>query len=151
MRHGRRERDGASVAPDSNPRCTGCDGDDRGGADSHPACTGSADLRRAESQNKVGMSSSEDRQPHHNPQNLGLIESPSPKSPAVGRIPDQPEVTVPIATTSKALPGTRLRVLSWSSLQRASAVPETYQLDPLSATMSPYVFIACRITRACGG
>jgi hypothetical protein len=29
---------------------------------------------------------------------------------------------------------------------RSSGTPDTYQLDPLSATTSPYVFIACRIT-----
>lgn len=49
----------------------------------------------------------------------------------------QPVVTGPIWTTSKALPGTSLRVLSWSSSQRASGVPETYQSEPLSARIIP--------------
>ena len=49
-------------------------------------------------------------------------------------------------TASNAVPGT---VFSWSrssSFQRVSAAPLMYHDDPLSATIIPYVFNACRIT-----
>jgi hypothetical protein len=48
-----------------------------------------------------------------------------------------PVVTSPMAMTSKLLPATDFRVLSASSFQRLSGAPETYQSDPLSATIMP--------------
>src|ERR1051325_420319 len=57
---------------------------------------------------------------------------------------------VPIFTTSKSAP---LSVLSWfnsSSSQRISGAPLKYQLEPLSARIIPYFFIARRITCIAG-
>src|SRR5262245_56979060 len=57
---------------------------------------------------------------------------------------------VPIFTTSKSEP---FSVLSWfnsSSLQRMSGAPLKYQLEPLSARIIPYFFIARRITFIAG-
>lgn len=48
-----------------------------------------------------------------------------------------PAVTAPMATTSKLLPATDFRVFSASSFQRLSGAPETYQSEPLSATIMP--------------
>jgi hypothetical protein len=45
--------------------------------------------------------------------------------------------TVPICTTSNALPGTRLSAARFSSLQRESGAPLTYQELPLSARNIP--------------
>ena len=57
---------------------------------------------------------------------------------------------VPIFTTSKSDP---LSVFNWfnsSSLQRMSGAPLKYQLEPLSAKIIPYFFIARRITCIAG-
>ncbi len=48
-----------------------------------------------------------------------------------------PVVTSPMAMTSKLLPATDFSLLSASSFQRLSGAPETYQSDPLSATIMP--------------
>ncbi len=40
---------------------------------------------------------------------------------------------------------------SWSFDQCGLGAPDTYQFEPLSARISPYVFIACATIRACGG
>src|SRR6185369_14793341 len=57
---------------------------------------------------------------------------------------------VPIFTTSKSDP---FSVLSWfnsSSSQRISGAPLKYQLEPLSARIIPYFFIARRMTCIAG-
>lgn len=65
--------------------------------------------------------------------------SPSKPAPSsrVTSTPDHPLVILPILTTSKALPGTFLREFKAESFQRLSGVPETNQLLPLSARISP--------------
>ena len=45
----------------------------------------------------------------------------------------------------------RLARAAGRSTTSGSARRETYQFDPLSATIIPYVFIACATIRACGG
>src|ERR1700687_4545640 len=52
----------------------------------------------------------------------------------------------PVLTTSKASPVMDLRSPRWSSLQRGSGAPETYQLEPLSATIMPYFLSAVQMT-----
>src|SRR5215213_3028218 len=61
-------------------------------------------------------------------------------------------VTTPVMrTTSKSLPLSAFSVFISASFQRASAVPETYQLLPLSATIIPYFLSARRMTCALAG
>ena len=63
-----------------------------------------------------------------------------------------PEGCQPSCTTSKSetfrLPNAGFRT---SLSQRVSYVPWTYMSEPLSATMSPYVFIAWKIRRSASG
>ena len=56
-----------------------------------------------------------------------------------------------VSTTSKAEPGTRPSVCRSSFDQRGSGAPETYQSEPLSATIIPYSLSAWSTTRACRG
>src|SRR5215831_822669 len=58
--------------------------------------------------------------------------------------------TVPSCTTSKSEPFTRDKVANSLSFQRGSGAPLIYQFDPLSATISPYFFMARRITCIAG-
>ncbi len=48
-----------------------------------------------------------------------------------------------VSTTSKSEPVRRPSACSWSFDQCGLGAPETYQFEPLSARIRPYVFIAC--------
>ena len=96
---------------------------------------------------RTGTASDRREKPHAS--RIG-VEPRSARSAELGRRVERRR-SDEVSTTSNAEPGTRPSVWRSSFDQRGSGAPETYQSEPLSATIIPYSFSARSTIRACRG